>query len=109
MDRERDEGLTDGTGMDRPDDVPAMPSAKELTRSDGQTDEASGGEKAAVEGMSAIAATQAAFGGGSAHAAGGIGTHVIVDGDDHEPAGADQHSDSDVNADAGASTDPRGY
>jgi hypothetical protein len=107
MDRERDEGLADGTGMDRPDDGPAMPAAKELTRSDGQTEEASGGEKAAVEGLSGLAATHAAFGGGSAHTAGGIGTHLIVDGDDHEPVGPDQDTDS--GADPGASTDPRGY
>ena len=101
MDRERDEGLADGTGMDRPDDMPAMPSAKELTGSDGREDEAGGGEKTAVEGMSGIGATHAAFGGGSMHAAGGIGTHVVVDDDEHARVDSDD--------DATESTDPRGY
>ena len=107
MDRERDEGLADGTGMHRPDDAPAMPSAKELTGSDGRSDEASGGEKTAVEGLSGIGATHAAFGGGSMNAAGGIGTHVIVDDDDHESVMSDQSADA--GGDAGESTDPRGY
>lgn len=96
MERE-DRPLADGTGMDREDDLPAMRPGDEESR----TDEASGAEKTAVEGAAGIAATQRAFGGGAANAAGGIGTHVPTDEDEHmsTPSGAD---------DSGA-TDPRGY
>ncbi len=95
MEREaKDSPLADGTGMDRPDELPAMAAGYEESR----TGEADGGEKTAVEGASGIAATHRAFGGGAMNAAGGIGTHV--------PADEDEHMDAD--ADTG-STDPRGY
>jgi hypothetical protein len=88
VDDERDH-LADGTGLDRPDDAPAMPAAKDLGRqdADSEADEASGAEKTAVEGLSGIAATHRAFGGGSIGRAGGIGTHVPTDEDDHGAAG----------------------
>jgi hypothetical protein len=95
--RDHEDTIADATGMERPDDAPAMPAAKDLD----DAHEASGDEHTAIEGMSGIAATHRAFGGGSVGRAGGIGTHVPADEDDHprdtEPGDAD------------ASTDPRGY
>jgi hypothetical protein len=101
-DDERDP-LADGTALERSDDVPATPAAKDLSRRDDdpRTDEASGGEKTAVEGLSGIAATHRAFGGGSIGRAGGIGTHVPTDGDDHGSLGPVEGSAGD------ATTDPR--
>jgi hypothetical protein len=105
MERDRsDEGVVDGTGLDRPDDVTAMPSAKELTDHETGSDEATGGEKTAVEGLSGIGATNRAFGGGAMNAAGGIGTHVMTDADEH----VSDTSEGEAN-DPGGSTDPRGY
>ena len=94
MDRERHEGtedapLADGTGMERPNDLPAMESGDEESREP----EAGGDEKTAVEGASGIAATHRSFGAGSITATGGIGTDVPTD-EDEETSG---------------STDPRGY
>ena len=63
-------------------------------------DEATGDEKTAVEGAAGIGATQRAFGGGAMNAAGGIGTHVPADEDEHMDAGVDESKDS---------SDPRGY
>ena len=90
-----DSPLADGTGMDRPEELPAMEAGDEESR----TDEAGGDEKTAVEGASGIAATHRAFGGGTMNAAGGIGTHVPTDEDEH----------MDADADTKGSTDPRGY
>ena len=106
MDGHRDdEPIADGTGMDEPDDAPAMPAAKDL--SDGG-DEAGGDERTAVEGLSGIGATNRAFGGGALNAAGGIGTHVPAEGDDHAPD-LDDPDDRDRPAEPADSTDPRGY
>lgn len=88
--------LADATGMERPDELPAMESGDEESR----TDEASGAEKTAVEGASGIAAIHRGFGGGTANTAGGIGTHV--------PADEDEHMDVGEGEDEGT-TDPRGY
>jgi hypothetical protein len=98
-DENPDAPIADATGMERSDDEPAMPAAKELT--DGQA-EATGDEKTAAEGLSGIAATHRAFGGGTANSAGGIATHVPVDEDEHVTRG-----DGDDEADG--PTDPRGY
>jgi hypothetical protein len=100
-DRERDTDATiaDATGMERSDDEPAMPPAKELA--DGEA-EATGGEKTEVEGMSGVAATHRAFGGGTAGSAGGIGTHVPTDEDEHVTRPGDRQESEDA-------TDPRGY
>lgn len=87
--------LADATGMDRPEELPAMEPGDEESR----TDEATGDEKTAVEGASGIAATHRAFGGGTANTAGGIGTHVPTDEDEHMQVGEEGDS----------STDPRGY
>ena len=96
MEREpSDRPLADGTGMDRPEELPAMEAGDEESR----TDEATGDEKTAVEGVSGIAATHRAFGGGAMNAAGGIGTHV--------PTDEDEHMDGDI--DDEGSSDPRGY
>jgi len=103
MDHERDhdDPLADATGMERSDDSPAMPAAKDLTSGEA---EASGDERTAVEGASGLAATHRAFGGGSVGRAGGIGTHVPTDEDEH--AGAPDAEDPPAASD---STDPRGY
>ena len=96
MERDRSGPLADATGMERPDEVPAMePGVDESRR-----DEATGDEKTAVEGAAGIGATQRAFGGGAVNAAGGIGTHVPADEDEHMDAGVDESKDS---------SDPRGY
>ncbi len=95
MEREHeDRPLADGTGMDRPDELPAMESGDEESR----TDEASGAEKTAVEGASGIAATHRGFG-GEANIPGGIGTHDPTHEDEHMD-GPDETKDS---------SDPRGY
>jgi hypothetical protein len=99
--RDPEEPIADATGTDRPDDAPAMPPSKELT--DGQ-DEATGDERTAVEGLSGIAATHRAFGGGTPSAAGGIGTHVPTDEDDH-----DLEPDIEPGEASTDSTDPRGH
>lgn len=98
--RDHDDPVADGTGMESPDDEPAMPAAKELV----EPPEASGDESTAVEGLSGVAATHRAFGGGTPGSAAGIGTHVPVDEDEHVREGDDL-------ADEGVtdSSDPRGY
>ena len=88
--------LADATGMERPDDLPAMEAGDDESR----RDEATGDEKTALEGAAGIAATHRAFGGGAVNAAGGIGTHVPTDEDEHMDGGVDESKDS---------TDPRGY
>jgi hypothetical protein len=96
--------LADGTGLEGSDDAPAMPAAKDHARRDDDpaADGAGGGEKTAVEGLSGIAATHRAFGGGSLGRAGGIGTHVPTDEDDHGSLGPIDESDG-----GDATTDPR--
>jgi hypothetical protein len=97
MERDTDDRpLADATGMERPDDLPAMEPGDDESR----RDEAGGDEKTALEGASGIAATQRAFGGGAMNSAGGIGTHVPTDEDEHMDAGVDESKDS---------SDPRGY
>lgn len=98
-DHDADATIADATGMDRPDDEPAMPAAKDLTDDEA---EASGDEKTVTEGLSGVAATHRAFGGGALNAAGGIGTHVPADEDEHVTTG-------DGEADTEGSSDPRGY
>lgn len=88
--------LADATGMERPDDLPAMEAGDDESR----REEATGDEKTALEGASGIAATHRAFGGGAVNAAGGIGTDVPTDEDEQMDAGVDESKDS---------TDPRGY
>jgi hypothetical protein len=97
--RDTETTIADATGMERPDDEPAMAPAKELTDAEA---EATGGEKTLTEGMSGVAATHRAFGGGAVNAAGGIGTHVPADEDEHVTRG-------DESEDPGGSSDPRGY
>lgn len=97
MERDTNEApLADATGMERPDDLPAMEAGDDESR----RDEATGDEKTALEGAAGIAATHRAFGGGALNAAGGIGTHVPTDEDEHMDGGVDESKDS---------TDPRGY
>jgi hypothetical protein len=84
-----DTPLADGTGMERPNDLPAMESGDAESR----RPEASGDEKTAVEGASGLGATNRAFGAGSITATGGIGTNVPTDEDEA----------------MNDSTDPRGY
>ncbi|HJP71176.1 MAG TPA: hypothetical protein VJ975_05610 [Candidatus Limnocylindria bacterium] len=97
MERDTDDRpLADATGMERPDDLPAMEAGDDESR----REEATGDEKTALEGASGIAATHRAFGGGAINAAGGIGTDVPTDEDEHMDAGVDESKDS---------TDPRGY
>ena len=96
---ETDSTVADATGMERSDDEPAMPAAKELTDDEA---EAGGDEKTVTEGMSGVAATHRAFGGGAVNAAGGIGTHVPADEDEHVTRG-------DEEPDTEGSSDPRGY
>lgn len=91
-----DRPLADATGLERPDELPAMEGGDEESREA----EASGDEKTAVEGAAGIAATHRAFGGGAVNAAGGIGTHVPADEDEHMEPGVDESKDS---------SDPRGY
>ncbi|MDQ2689996.1 MAG: hypothetical protein M3Y29_06955 [Chloroflexota bacterium] len=87
--------LADATGLDRPEDLPAMESGDEESREP----EASGGEKTAVEGAAAHAAVQRGFG-GQTGVPGGIGSHVPADEDEHMDAGVGEGEES---------TDPRGY
>lgn len=97
MERDTNEApLADATGMERPDDLPAMEPGDDESR----RDEATGDEKTALEGAAGIAATNRAFGGGALNAAGGIGTHVPTDEDEHMDGGVDESKDS---------SDPRGY
>lgn len=97
MERDTNEApLADATGMERPDDLPAMEAGDDESR----RDEATGDEKTALEGAAGIAATHRAFGGGALNAAGGIGTHVPTDEDEHMDGGVHESKDS---------TDPRGY
>ena len=97
MEREtEDQPLADATGLERPDELPAMEAGDDESR----RDEASGDEKTALEGASGIAATHRAFGGGSMNRAGGIGTDVPTDEDEEMSARVDESKDS---------TDPRGY
>ncbi len=97
MERDTNEApLADATGMERPDDLPAMEAGDDESR----RDEATGDEKTALEGAAGIAATNRAFGGGALNAAGGIGTHVPTDEDEHMDGGVHESKDS---------TDPRGY
>ena len=78
--------IKDATGMDTPNDEPAM------TSGDQHTTEADGGEKTEVEGLAGLGATNRAFGGRPPQVQGGIGTDV--------PA-ADEEKEG--------SLDPRGY
>ena len=96
MEREtNDRPLADATGLERPNELPAMESGDEQSRKD----EATGDEKTAIEGAAGNAAIQRGFG-GQTGVPGGIGTHV--------PADEDAHMDAGVN-ESGDSTDPRGY
>ena len=104
MERDHDEPIAGGTGLDGRDDEPAMRAAKDLTDSDGSEDEASGDERTAVEGLGGIGATHRAWGGGSVNRAGGVGTHVPTDDDEHALS-----PDIDASEEATESTDPRGY
>ena len=90
-----DNPLADGTGMDRPDEMPAMRPGDEESR----RDEATGGEATAVEGAAGIAAAHRTFGGQMPGAIAGAGTHVPTDGDEHGATEAEDARDS---------TDPRG-
>ena len=97
MERDTNEApLADATGMERPDDLPAMEAGDDESR----RDEATGDEKTALEGAAGLAATHRAFGGGALNAAGGIGTHVPTDEDEHMDGGVHESKDS---------SDPRGY
>jgi hypothetical protein len=108
MDGHRDtEPIADATGIDEHDDAPAMPAAKDLTDDDAGAG-AGGDERTAIEGLSGIGATNRAFGGGALNAAGGIGTHVPAEGDEHAPD-LDDPDDRDRPAGPRDSTDPRGY
>jgi hypothetical protein len=113
MERERDPGeqseersgfdtLADATGMDRPNELPAMGSGD-----DAPPDEhAGGGEKTAVEGAAGLGAMNRQYGGGPTNVPGGIGTHVPADEDEHV---RDDPSDSAAGDRTTDSTDPRGY
>ena len=94
--------VKDATGMDTPNDEPAMTSGDEQTTDaqlagdeqaqHGDEPEADGGEKTEVEGMAGLGATNQSFGGRPPQVQGGIGTDV--------PA-ADEEKEG--------SLDPRGY
>jgi hypothetical protein len=98
MEREQSDGpLADATGMDRPDELPAMRPGDEESRHD----DATGDETTAVEGAAGVAAAHRTFGGQMPGAVAGAGTHVPADGDADEHGATEDEGGRD-------STDPRG-
>ncbi len=93
------ESLGDATGMDGPNDQPAMNPGHDVS-DEKAVDEARGDEKTAIEGAAGLAATHRGFGAAPTNIEGGIGTHVPAEGDEHMTDAPDERKDS---------SDPRGY
>lgn len=101
-DEERESGvesLKNATGMERPDEQEPMRPGHDVSDEHAE-DEASGDEKAAIEGAAGLGATHKTWGGTPTGAEGGAGTHVPAEGDEHMDDAPEERKDR---------SDPRGY
>lgn len=103
MERDRDDrsgfdSLADATGMDEREERPAMSSGSDAPA--GETDEATGDERTAVEGAAADGALNAGWGGIPTRVPGGAMTDVPAEEDEAGAGAPDERKDT---------SDPRGY